>query len=258
MQTLRCTTIQSSLQWENIAANLKIFEQKMKPLSGTTDLVVLPEMFTTGFSMNAVPLAEKMDGQTMQWLIGQAASLNAAIIGSFIAVENEKYYNRLAVVFPDGTYHFYDKRHLFTLADEHLTFTAGNKLMIVEWKGWKICPLICYDLRFPVWSRNTDNYDLLIYIANWPSTRRQAWKCLLEARAVENQSYTVGVNRVGSDGTGLSYSGDTSVVDYAGNVLYRVAESAGVFTLELSHKAQVDFRNKLQFLTDRDVFEIQK
>ncbi len=258
MQTLRITTAQSSLHWENIAANLKMFEQKLQALAGTTDLVVLPEMFTTGFSMDAARLAESMEGQTMNWLKKQSALLNAAIIGSFIAVENQKYYNRLVVVFPDGGFKTYDKRHLFTLADEHLTFTTGKDLLIAEWKGWRICPLICYDLRFPVWSRNTDNYDLLIYTANWPNRRSHAWKALLTARAIENQSYTVGVNRVGADGTGLAYSGDTSVIDYSGNVLYQVSDTEGLFTIELSYEAQTDFRNKLSFLADRDIFEIKK
>ncbi len=257
MQTLRLTTVQSSLHWENVAANLKMFEHKLQALTGTTDLVVLPEMFTTGFSMNAKSLAEGVDGQTIRWLIKQAASINAAIIGSFIVVENGNYFNRAVVVFPDGTIQYYNKRHLFTLADEHLTFTAGDRLLIFEWKGWRICPLICYDLRFPVWSRNTDNYDLLIFMANWPHQRRQAWKSLLEARAIENQSYTVGVNRVGSDGTGHSYVGDTSIVDFAGNVLYRIAKVEGISTLELSYEQQKEFRNKLQFLNDRDLFEIQ-
>lgn len=258
MQTLRLTTIQSSLHWEDIPANLRMFEQKMQTLPGTTDLVILPEMFTTGFSMDAPRLAETMEGQTMHWLKKQSVLLNAAIIGSFIAVENQKYYNRGVVVFPDGRYKTYDKRHLFTLADEHLTFNSGNEILIVEWKGWRICPLICYDLRFPVWSRNTDNYDLLIYTANWPNRRSHAWKSLLTARAIENQSYTVGVNRVGADGAGLVYSGDTSVIDFSGNVLYRVSDAEGVFTIELNYEAQAEFRNKLSFLADRDIFEIKK
>lgn len=258
MQTLRLTTIQSSLHWENISANLEMFDQKLQALTGKTDLVVLPEMFTTGFSMNAPRLAESMDGQTVQWLLEQSNALNAVVLGSFIAVENEKYYNRIVVAFPDGNLQIYNKRHLFSLADEHLTFTAGNELLVFEWKGWKICPLICYDLRFPVWSRNTDLYDLLIYAANWPDRRRQAWKTLLAARAVENQSYTVGVNRVGSDGMGHAYGGDSSVIDYNGNVLYRVSDTEGIFTIELSLEKQIEFRNKLQFLPDRDVFEIKE
>ncbi len=258
MERLRLTTVQSTLHWENISDNLKMFEKKLLPLAGTTDLVILPEMFTTGFSMRATQLAEDMNGHTMEWLITNAETIHAAIAGSFIVVENGSYYNRLVFVFPDGSYQFYDKRHLFTLAEEHLTFTAGSELLIVEWKGWRICPLICYDLRFPVWSRNTDSYDLLVYTANWPDRRRQAWKALLAARAVENQSYVAGVNRVGSDGTGLSYAGDTSVIDFAGNVLYRVTDAEGIFTIDLSYKDQMAFRNKLQFLADRDVFEIKK
>jgi len=258
MQTLRLTTVQASLHWENITDNLEMFTQKLKPLKGTTDLVVLPEMFTTGFSMDAKKLAEGMDKQTVQWLVHQSNTINSVVLGSFIAVENDNYYNRLVVAFPDGSFQVYDKRHLFSLAGEHLTFTAGKELLIFEWKGWKICPLICYDLRFPVWSRNTDLYDLLIYTANWPDRRRQAWKALLAARAVENQSYTIGVNRVGSDGTGLSYAGDTSVIDYNGNVLYRASDTEGIFTIELFKEKQNEFRNRLQFLPDRDDFEIKK
>jgi len=255
---LRLTTIQSSLHWENITANLKMFDQKLQALVGTTDLVVLPEMFTTGFSMNAPQLAESMDEQTVSWLLGQSTALNSVVLGSFIAVENEKYYNRLVVAFPDGSLKIYNKRHLFSLAEEHRTFTAGKELLVFEWKGWKICPLICYDLRFPVWSRNTDLYDLLIYTANWPDRRRKAWKALLAARAVENQSYTVGVNRVGSDGMGHSYAGDSSVINYNGNVLYRASDTEGIFTIELFLEKQKEFRNKLQFLPDQDVFEIKK
>lgn len=258
MQNLRVTTIQSKIHWENISANLEMFEQKLQSLTNKTDVVVLPEMFTTGFSMNAKRLAENMDSQTVQWFLKQSAATNAAIIGSFIAVENENYYNRLVVAFPDGSYQFYDKRHLFSLAGEHRTFTAGTEQLIVEWKGWKICPLVCYDLRFPVWSRNTEGYDLLVYIANWPRPRSHAWKTLLEARAIENQSYTVGVNIVGQDGTGLSYSGDSSVVDFAGKVLHRVSETEGIFTINLSCEEQENFRNKLQFLADRDTFKIEK
>ncbi len=255
---LRLTTIQSSLHWENITANLEMFDQKLQALAGTTDVVVLPEMFTTGFSMNAHQFAESMDGQTVAWLLGQSNTLNAVVLGSFIVVENDKYYNRIVTAFPDGSFQIYDKRHLFSLAEEHLTFTAGKELLVFEWQGWKICPLICYDLRFPVWSRNTDLYDLLIYTANWPDRRREAWKALLAGRAVENQSYTVGVNRVGIDGMGNSYAGDSSVIDYNGNVLYRASDTEGVFTIELFLEKQKEFRNKLQFLPDRDVFEIKK
>ena len=258
MKALRLTTIQSSLHWEDIPANLEMFDQKLQALSGKTDIVVLPEMFTTGFSMEAKKLAESMDGSTIDWMLKQSKTIKSVILGSFIAVENGNYYNRLIVAFPEGDYKIYDKRHLFSLAGEHLTFTAGNELLVFEWKGWKICPLICYDLRFPVWSRNTDLYDLLIYTANWPDRRRQAWKALLAARAVENQSYTVGVNRVGNDGTGFSYAGDTSVIDYNGNVLYRASDTEGVFTIELFLEKQIEFRNRLQFLPDRDVFEIKK
>ncbi len=256
METLRITTVQSSLVWEDISANLENFEKQLKPLSGATDLVILPEMFTTGFSMNPAALAETMTGQTMEWMKKEADYLNAAIIGSFIAVENGKYYNRLVMMYPNGDFKVYDKRHLFTLAGEQFSYTAGKKKLIAEWKGWRICPLVCYDLRFPVWSRNVEDYDLLIYIANWPDRRKQAWNILLAARAVENQVYTVGVNRVGTDGTGLSYVGDSAVIDFAGNILYKVSECGQVATVNISYEDQLQFRDKLRFLADRDDFEI--
>ena len=230
----------------------------MASLQGKTDLIILPEMFTTGFSMNAEAVAEGMDGVTMNWLKEQANTLQSAITGSFIATENGQYYNRLIFMKPDGTYDQYDKRHLFTLAKEHQTYQVGTERAIVDWKGWKICPLICYDLRFPVWSRNTVDYDLLIYVANWPETRALHWKSLLRARAIENQCYTVGVNRVGVDEKGFVYSGDTSMIDYSGAIRYASANVEDVFTMNLSKSLQKAYRSKLDFLPDRDSYQIRK
>jgi len=255
-ENLRITTLQSSLQWENPRANLAMFSQKMECLTGRTDVIVLPEMFTTGFSMNAAALAEGMDGPTMQWIEQQATRLNAVVTGSFIAVEDGGYYNRLVWMQPGGIFATYDKRHLFTLAGEHKTYTVGEKKLVVEWLGWIICPLICYDLRFPVWSRNAEGYDLLIYMANWPDKRSHHWRQLLMARAIENQTYTIGVNRVGKDGNGHIYAGDTSIIDYSGKLIYRVSETGDVFTTILSLPAQRAYRHTLQFLPDRDGFFI--
>ncbi len=256
MSNLKVSLIQASLHWEDVSRNLSAFSKKMIDLKGQTDLIVLPEMFTTGFSMNAVSVAEDMNGKTMGWLKDQASQLDCAITGSFIAKENDLFYNRLIFMQPDGQYFQYDKRHLFTLAKEHHTYQAGKERLIVEWRGWKICPLVCYDLRFPVWSRNTADYDLLIYVANWPETRALHWKALLKARAIENQSFTIGVNRVGTDEKGFIYSGDTSLIDYYGTVLYRTTKSEDVFTTSLSKEELSTYRSKLDFLPDRDSFRI--
>ena len=257
MQDLRISGIQSFLFWENIPNNLQQFSQKLQALKGQTDIIILAEMFTTGFSMHPAILAEDMQGSTMQWMTQQAAACQAVVTGSFIAKEKGLYYNRLIWMQPDGHFYTYDKRHLFTLANEHYHYTAGNKKLIVEWKGWKICPLICYDLRFPVWSRNVEEYDLLIYVANFPEKRSQAWKSLLIARAIENQTYTVGLNRVGEDGNGIYYSGDSMIIDYEGNLLHQGSHIESIFTTSLSFEKQQQFRQKLQFLADRDIFEIK-
>lgn len=252
MQNLRVTLVQARLFWEDKAANLAAFDKMLDESAARTDIVVLPEMFTTGFTMNAGPLAEPMDGPTMAWLAARAARMDAVAAGSFIAKEGGRYYNRLVWMRPDGSYDTYDKRHLFTLAGEHRTYTPGTRRLLVECKGWKILPLICYDLRFPAWSRNVDDYGLLLYLANWPEPRRNHWRCLLAARAIENQAYTLGVNRIGEDGNGFSHTGDTSAFNYSGEELLHVANAEGCFTLTLSYAEQQAFRQKLPFLADRD------
>lgn len=256
MSNLRITTVQSYLHWEDKTQNLAMFDQKLKGLMGATDLIILPEMFSTGFSMNTEELAESMDGTTMQWLKQKAAEMKAVITGSFIAIENGQYFNRLVWMQPDGIYQTYDKRHLFTLAGEQHYYSAGKERLIVNYKGWKICPLVCYDLRFPVWSRNTEDYDVLIYVANFPERRHHAWKSLLVARAIENQAYTIGLNRVGKDNNDIYYSGDSVVLDYAGQARYQVSHIEDVFTTSLSYEDLKTFRSKLNFLPDRDRFEI--
>ena len=257
MQNLRVTLIQSDLQWEDKATNLNRFSEKINSVSGRTHLIILPETFTTGFSMNPT-LAEKMDGPTMQWLTQQAASANAVVTGSFIAEEHGNYFNRLIWMQPDGEFFIYDKKHLFTLGKEGEYFTPGKNRLIVNLNGWKICPLICYDLRFPVWSRNTEDYDLLIYIASWPAPRAVHWKSLLVARAIENQVYTIGVNRIGNDGNNLSYTGDSSLMDFSGKTIYGIAETEDIFTATLEFEKQQEYRRRLNFLADRDDFRISK
>ena len=254
LNMLHATLVQTALHWEDKKANLQELGHKLSTLAVQTDLVVLPEMFTTGFTMNAQSLAEPTEGPTWEWMAGQANRLGAVVTGSFIAEEDGRYFNRLLWVRPDGSYEQYDKRHLFTLAGEHEHYAPGRQRLIVELNGWKVLPLICYDLRFPVWARNVENYDLLIYVANWPEMRRQAWRTLLAGRAIENQAYTLGVNRVGADGNGYPYTGDSSAFDYAGEELLHASQAEGLFTVQLSYEKQQDFRKKLQFLADRDGF----
>ncbi len=252
MQDLTITIIQSRLHWENIDANLEMFESKLAAVEGQSDLVILPEMFTTGFSMNAAALAEPMGGKTMQWLGHQARQLNSVITGSLIIQEDGYYYNRLIWMRPDGTYTKYDKRHTFTMADEHLTYQRGMQRLIVELKGWKICPLVCYDLRFPAWARNMEDYDLLIYTANWPVKRSSHWKILLQARAIENQCFVAGINRVGLDGNGHYYTGDSCIITPTGEFYFQAADVEAIETRKLSHKYLAFIRKKLPFLADRD------
>ncbi|MBX7108720.1 MAG: amidohydrolase [Chitinophagales bacterium] len=253
---LHITFIQSALHWENRAANLEMFAGKINSISEATDLILLPEMFTTGFSMQPEKFAETMDGEAVQWMAAMAAGKKAVICGSLMMKDGEYYFNRLVWMRPDGTCSYYDKRHLFGLGEENQHYTAGSKRIIVEWKGWKFLPLICYDLRFPVWARNTENYDVLLYLANWPERRINAWKTLLEARAIENQCYVVGVNRVGDEDSGIHYTGESSVIDPKGEVLIREHRQEVVKTFALSGRQLAKIRESLPFLKDRDNFEI--
>ena len=272
MNDLRITTVQADLVWENKIENLVHFDDLLRGLKrGETDVIVLPEMFTTGFSMNPSAFAETMKEATIFWLKKKAWELDTAITGSFICSENGHYYNRLVWMQSDGTYSVYDKRHRFTLAGENAYYTEGVERLVVEWRGWRICPLICYDLRFPVWARNkkqgaTGNeqkgtgqvdYDVLIYVANWPVARSHHWRILSEARAIENQAIVVAVNRVGTDANGYEYRGDTSVIDHAGDILLRRAFTEGVDTTILSKDKLNKYRNKFGFLSDQDAFEIK-
>lgn len=250
--------IQSELHWQNPAANRAMFEEKIWQLDQPTDLIILPEMFTTGFSMEAQKLAEGMNLATHKWMKQMAAQTQAVVVGSFICVQGEAYFNRLLWMEPSGNYDYYDKRHLFRMAKEHHHYTTGERLIIKEWKGWKILPLICYDLRFPVWSRNVDQaYDLSIYVANWPEVRRAPWRTLLKARAIENLSYVVGVNRVGKDGNDIPYAGDSAVIDFKGEVIFEKTQEEAIYTTVLDKEALTKFRAKFPAHLDADTFAIE-
>ena len=254
---LHVVGIQADLFWENPSKNRASFEEKINGLLENTDLIVLPEMFTTGFTMNPQKVAEKMDGTTITWMQKIAIEKQTAITGSLVIEQNNNYYNRLVFVHPSGTIESYDKKHSFTLAGEDKVYTAGNQKLIVRYKGWRICPLICYDLRFPVWARNTENYDVLIFMANWPVTRIKAWETLLKARAIENMSYVIGINRTGLDKNKYEYSGNSLIVDFLGEELSNLQKNKiGLVTAVISKTNQNEIRKKLGFLNDKDAFEI--
>lgn len=264
MRDLKITLLQSDLYWEEIDANLSAFEEKIWQIGQGTDVIVLPEMFTTGFTMNAPALGEHMNMRTFRWMRQMADQTGALILGSFIAKVHDKFYNRLLWMEPGGNYKTYDKRHLFRMAAEQKTYAAGESLLIGEWKGWRICPLICYDLRFPVWSRNTYdavskrmNYDLLIYVANWPTARVEAWSSLLKARAIENLSYVVGVNRVGVDGNSIEYNGNSAIIGPKGEVIFSSEGVEAIKTLELNANSLQAFRDKFPAYLDADDFSIE-
>jgi predicted amidohydrolase len=258
MTDLKVTLLQTVIEWENPAANLRHYTELMAQIDGPTDLIILPEMFTTGFTMNPYSNAESMDGPGMRWLAEQSAERDAVITGSLVIEAAGKYYNRLIWMTPEGAYQTYDKRHLFAMAGEHKHYEAGEKRLVVEYKGWRICPMVCYDLRFPVWARNNDAYDLLIYTANWPEKRSYDWRTLLKARAIENQCYTIGVNRVGTDANGHRYNGDSCVIDPGWRyTLYEVEEEEAVHTEILSAVHLQEVRQRLPFLQDRDGFEVR-
>lgn len=261
MSILTITTIQTNLSWEDKRANLQMLEDKIAALPDKTEIVVLPEMFSTGFSMQPKLFAETMEGETVEWMKRVSSENGIVLTGSMIAEENGHYFNRLVWMLPNGQFGYYDKRHLFAYAGEHAEYTAGNKRLIASVKGWKINLQVCYDLRFPVWARQqTQNglpeYDLLIYVANWPEKRSHAWKTLLCARAIENQCYVVGVNRVGNDGNNIYHSGNSLVIDPLGQVLYHMADEEDVNTITLSKEKLAEVRTRFPFLNDADNFTI--
>lgn len=273
MPSLTVTAIQSQLHWEDKEANLRMFTEKIRAIGERTEIVALPEMFSTGFTMNASAMAEKMDGPSVTWMKDEAAAKNIILTGSLIIEEEGYYYNRLIWMLPNGQYGYYDKRHLFGYAGEDEIYTPGNKRLIGSVKGWKVHLLVCYDLRFPVWSRQqstvsrpdpeqeefvfSPEYDLLIYVANWPERRSLAWKTLLPARAIENQCYVLGVNRVGNDGNGIYHSGDSMIIDPMGQALQTKAHDESALTCTLQRQTLDEVRTKLPFLKDADNFLIQ-
>lgn len=273
MSTLTITTIQTQLHWEDKAANLHMLEGKINSIREKMEVVVLPEMFSTGFSMKPEMLAEKMDGVTVQWMKKITAAKNIILTGSVIIEDEGNYFNRLIWMLPNGQTGYYDKRHRFAYAGEDQHYAAGTKRLIASVKGWKINLQVCYDLRFPVWGRQSvyshslkedgtgpaePEYDVLIYVANWPERRIHAWRTLLQARAIENQSYVVGVNRTGNDGNGIHYTGESMIVDAMGEVLYTKSEDEDIYTLSLEKEKLDEIRSKLPFLKDADHFFLRE
>jgi len=254
---LKIALIQTNLVWENPIQNRINFSEKINTVAEAVDLIILPEMFTSGFTMNAETIAETMDGETVTWLKKLAQKKGAAITGSLVIKEHGNYFNRCFFVEPDGTISTYDKRHTFTLAGEHKVYKAGKTKTIINYKGWSICPLICYDLRFPVWARNVENYDLLLYVANWPSVRINAWDVLLKARAIENMAYCIGVNRVGLDGNNYEYPGHSATYDVLGNRIDSISEDKETIDIVVLEKKHIKkYRDKLNFLNDKDDFNL--
>ncbi|MEG3191488.1 amidohydrolase [Lysobacter sp. D1-1-M9] len=264
MTNLRISLIQGATIWHDPAGNREYYGDLIAPLHDTTDLVILPETFTSGFSNDAIGNAETVDGPSVAWMREQAAKIGAAVTGSVQIREGEGVYNRLIFATPDGGLQMYDKRHLFRYAREHERYAAGRERLTVEWKGWRICPLVCYDLRFPVYSRNRFDvereggldYDLLIYIANWPSARDHAWKTLLRARAMENLCFVAGLNRVGEDGNGIHYSGDSAVIDYLGHPISECQDMEVVSTTTLLGAELAAYRERFPAMLDGDRFTI--
>lgn len=252
---LNITLIQSDIVWEDKQANLQHYEQLISEVRDKREIVVLPEMFSTGFSMAPERLAEPMNGTSVQWMKDVAAKYRCILTGSLIIEEDGKYYNRLLWVQPNGQLGYYDKRHLFGYGEEDQHYTSGNKRLIAQVNGWRVCLLVCYDLRFPVWARNQgDEYDVLIYVANWPERRSLAWKTLLHARAIENMCYVVGVNRIGTDGKDIHYVGDSSVFGPLGETIWRKSNEAAVHTVTLEKHSLLNAREHFPFLKDADKF----
>ncbi len=257
MSILKVTTFQAYLFWENIEKNLNNLALRLSSIREKTDLIILPEMFNTGFTMNALSLAEEMNGKSMQWMKQQANRFECVVTGSLAIKEDGKYYNRLIWMRPDGSYEKYDKRHLFRPGKEDLVYTAGKEKLITELNGWKICPVICYDLRFPVWLRNEEpGYDLMLIVANWPERRAQHWRTLIAARAIENQAFIIGVNRVGHDGNEIYHSGDSMCIDPNGKTVYYKPNDEDLYTFSISKEEVNKTRNALPFLKDADPFDL--
>ncbi|MDY0988976.1 nitrilase family protein [Flavobacterium sp. CFBP9031] len=254
---MKIALIQTDLFWQDASKNRENFDLKIDEIQSEVNLIVLPEMFSTGFTMNASEVAETMQGETIEWMKLKAKQKNAAVTGSVVITENEKFYNRMFFVFSSGEFQYYDKRHSFSLAGEDKVYSCGNKKVIIDYLDWKIFLQVCYDLRFPVFVRNVENYDLILYVANWPKVRTNAWDALLKARAIENLSYVVGVNRIGNDAHDYEHIGHSQAIDFLGNYILEPQEKNGVFVVELDKNTMYETRKKLDFLSDRDQFEIK-
>ena len=264
MKDLRITMVQGATRWHDPAGNREYYGDLISGLQGNTDLVLLPETFSSGFSNEAIAQAETMEGPTVAWVREQARVLNAAVCGSMQLHDGDDVFNRLLFATPDGALRTYDKRHLFRFGREHERYTAGRDRLVVEWRGWRICPLVCYDLRFPVFSRNRYDversggldYDLLLYVANWPSARAYPWKTLLRARAIENLCYVAGLNRVGTDGNKLHYAGDSAVIDFLGHPVSECGDEEVVVTTTLQTKELAAHRERFPAMLDGDAFSL--
>lgn len=256
-EQLIISVFQYDIVWENPTSNIRLISNWISRLETNPDIVVLPEMFTSGFTMNVSQQAETIDGKSVTLLKNLASENDIAICGSVIIADNEKYYNRFIFIEPSGEIHFYNKRHLFRIGDEDKYFERGNKKLVFEYRGWRICPLICYDLRFPVWSRNRNEYDVLLYCANWPGNRKDVWDVLLRGRAIENQAYVVGANRVGTDSKSISYSGNSMIIDPKGKVIASTEDYfEDTIQAKLSYSELISFRETFNVLDDADSFEI--
>lgn len=260
MSELRVSLVQTDLEWQHAEHNRKLLEPQVRPLAGSTDLIILPEMFTSAFTMGSGAIAEEHPGPTLAWMQQMAKETDAALTGSVATLEDGKRYNRLLFVKPEGTYSLYDKKHLFRMLGEDLRYAEGKRKLLVEWRGWRILPLVCYDLRFPVWSRYThaEPYDLALYVANWPAPRNHHWRALLQARAIENLAYVAGVNRIGRDGNNLDYVGHSAIVDPFGIEVLQAGAVAGVYTATISLKVVHEWRAKFPAWMDADAFTLNE
>ncbi len=257
MSHLKISMVQAELAWENPTANQDHFDRVLAKIGGTTDLVVLPEMFTTGFTMAGNDVAETMDGVSVAWLKNKAAALEAHVTGSLVIHDNGQVFNRLVLATPEGSLYWYDKRHLFRMSGEHKVYGAGLERLTVSIGAWRICPFICYDLRFPVWTRNVEkSYDVAVFVANWPAARAAHWRALLKARAIENQAYVLGVNRVGRDGNGQAYAGDSMALDFQGQVIFDARDRPLVHTVTLDKNALENYRREFPAWRDADAWAL--
>ena len=255
-EELTFAIIQFNPVWENIEDNLGQINSLLNELQNPVDVIVLPEAFATGFSMNAPNIAQKMNGSIVEWMLQTAREYNAALAGSVFINENKHFYNRFIWALPNGDFSTYNKRHLFSMGAEQTVYSKGNQQLIIDFKGWKIFPQICYDLRFPVWSRNTFNYDLLLNVANWPAARNSVWETLLKARAIENQCYAIGVNRIGTDGNNIEHKGNSLAINYKGETIAQMSNKTAIEIVTLSKATRNAFVEKFNALNDADSFEL--